>query len=39
VLGVMMQAQTGGASYSRVEVPERDEFRVTSPSPRGRILV
>ena len=39
VLGAMMQAQTGGVSFSRVEVPERDEFRVASMSPRGRILV
>jgi len=39
VLGAMMKAQTGGASFSRVVIPERDEFRVASTSPHGRILV
>jgi hypothetical protein len=34
VLGAMMEAQIGDLSFSRVEVPERGEFRVASMSPR-----
>jgi len=39
MLGAMMPAQTGGTKPMCVSMPEFDEFRIASMSPRGRILV